>query len=364
MVRYYIWQRDRWPDLHYRADAVLEPLSVARRKQGAFLTAVEHIGFDEQAKAYLDTLTTDAIETSEIEGQHVDYAAVRSSIAERLGMADAAIAQTDAKAEGVAEMTVDATANFAKPLTAERLFKWHAGLFPDGRSDGKHITVGAWRTGAMGVYSRSSKTGETITHFVAPPADRVAAEMQTLLEWFAKPSVDGLIRSGLAHLWFVTVHPFDDGNGRIARAIADMALAQDDGSPRRFFSMSKQIRANQKSYYHVLEVTQSGDCDVTDWIVWYLECYAQAIDAAQVTISNVLRASRFWASRPLSVNDRQRKILSMVLHGYEGKITTKQWMRLTGASKQTAVRDIADLVDNGVFEPHGAGRSTHYSLIL
>lgn len=364
MARIYNWQRSGWPRLYYRAADLLEALSDARRKQGAFSVAIDQIGFDQQDTAFLDTLTTDAIETSEIEGQHVDYAAVRSSVAERLGMPEAAIAATDAKAAGIAEMVVDATTNYQRPLTAERLFVWHTGLFPGGRSEGKQITVGTWRAGSMGVYSRSKKDGTPITHFLAPPADRVASEMNAFLEWFARPHDDGLIRSGLAHLWFVTVHPFEDGNGRIARAIADMALAQDDKSSRRFFSMSKQIRIEQKAYYDILEATQSGDLDVTDWLIWFLRCYANAVDGAHTTLASVLRASRFWASHAaVNFNERHRKVLRMVFHGYEGNITSKNWARLTGASKETAVRDIAELVGQNVLQPQGAGRSTHYQLL-
>jgi Fic family protein len=350
--------------LHYRASDLLENVGIARRKQGELQASMRQLGFDEKATSYLETLTTDAIETSEIEGEHLDYAAVRSSIAERLGMPDAAIVPTDAKAAGIAEMTVDATRNFANPLNAERLFAWHEALFPDDRPHGTTITVGEWRKGAIGVYSRNRKDGTTITHFIAPPADQVPAQMHRFLEWFAQPHDDGLLRSALAHLWFVTIHPFDDGNGRIARAIADMALAQDDKSPQRFFSMSRQIRMEQKGYYEILEATQKGDTDVTDWLNWFLRCYANAIDNAQSAILSALRASRFWATHAnVPVNQRQRKVLNMLLGGYDGKLTSKSWSRFTGSSKETAIRDIGELIAHNILRQHGAARATHYELL-
>ena len=364
MTQLYIWQRTGWPRLHYRAADLLERVGSARRKQGELQASMRQLGFDEQAASYLETLTTDAIETSEIEGEHLDYAAVRSSIAERLGMPDAAIAPTDSKAAGIAEMTVDATRNFADPLSQDRLFGWHKALFPDARSHGTTITVGAWRKGAMGVCSRNRKDGTTITHFLAPPADQVPTEMDRFLEWFAQSHDDGLLRSGLAHLWFVTIHPFDDGNGRTARAIADMALAQDDRSPRRFFSVSRQIRIEQQRYYEILETTQKGDTDVTDWLNWFLQCYANAIENAQATISKALRGSRFWATHAgISVNQRQRKVLNMLLDGYEGKLTSQRWSRLTGASRETAIRDIGELIAHKILRQHGAARATHYELL-
>jgi Fic family protein len=364
MARLYIWERPAWPRLHYQASDLLQALSAARQKQGELRASMRQLGFDQQAAAYLETLTTDAIETSEIEGQHVDYAAVRSSVAERLGMPEAAVAPKDARAAGIAEMTVDATRDFAKPLTAERLFAWHAGLFPNVRSEGKEIAVGAWRRGAIGVYSPNRKNGSTITHYIAPPADRVTVEMHHFLKWFAQPHDDGLLRSGLAHLWFVTIHPLEDGNGRIARAIADMALAQDDQSAQRFFSMSRQIRIEQNAYYDILEATQTGDTDVTDWLKWFLRCYANAIDTAQSTMANVLQASRFWATHAgVTVNERQRKVINMVLNGYDGKITSKSWSRFTGASKETAIRDIGELITHKILRQHGAGRATHYELL-
>ena len=342
----------------------MELLGAARRRQGELAAAMGSIGFAQRDEALLETLTTDAFETSAIEGEHVDYAAVRSSVGERLGLSIAAIAQPDARAAGIAQMTVDATQRFGEPLTEERLFAWHSGLFPDGRSDEKAIAIGRWRPGAIGVYSRNAKTGEPVTHFEAPPADRLVQEMSRFLEWFSAKRDDGLIRSALAHLWFVTVHPFEDGNGRIARAIADMALAQDDRSPQRFFSMSKQIRAQLKAYYEILERTQTGGLDVTAWISWFLTCYADAISSSQSTLEGVLRSSAFWtAHQTLAFNARQKKMLTSVFQGYEGKLNTRNWARVTGTSKDTAQRDLSDLVEKGIFRQEGAGRSTRYALV-
>ncbi len=363
MRRFYIWQQPDWPGLHYRAAELLQPLGLARRQQGELSAGMAQIGLEQRNDASLDTLTTDAIETSEIEGEHIDYAAVRSSVALHLGMPEAAIAPADARAAGVAAMTVDATRNYAEPLTAARLFAWHSGLFPNGRSDGRRIAVGRWRSGPIGVYSRNRKDGSPITHFIAPPADRLEHEMSRFLEWFSVRSDDGLVRSALAHLWFVTVHPFEDGNGRIARAIADMALAQDDESPQRFFSMSKQIRAQLKAYYEMLERAQSGTTDVTDWIVWFLQAYANAIGTVNLTLDHVLRANRFWSAHSHVVfNERQKKMLTLVFHGYEGKLNTRNWARLAGTSKDTALRDLSDLVTKGILRSEGAGRSAHYQL--
>ncbi len=319
------------------------------------------VGFAEREEAFLETLTTDAVETSKIEGENLDYAAVRSSVAARLGMPHAAIAPTDARTEGIAVMVLDAVENYDKPLTAERIFSWHVELFPGKRE----AVIGNWRPGPVGVYRYGRVDQPPTTEYMAPPAERVATEMQRFFDWFnARSDTDGIMRSALAHLWFVTIHPFEDGNGRIARAIADMALAQDEHSARRFFSMSRQIREERKHYHAILKETQHGQLDVTSWLEWFLQCYERAVRSAMDTLGRVLDVNTFWARHgSVTFTDRQRKALTHVLHGFKGAITTKNWQRLAQTSRESATRDLSDLVQKGVLRSEGAGRSTRYQLL-
>ena len=319
------------------------------------------VGSSEREEAFLETLTTDAIETSKIEGEDLDHAAVRSSFAARLGMQPAAVTPTDARSEGAAAMVLDAAQHYNEPLTAERIFRWHRELFPDDQE----IVIGGLRPGPVGVY-RFGRAGQPpVTEYIAPPAERVVAEMERFLVWFnAQSDRDGIIRSALGHLWFVTIHPFEDGNGRIARAIADMALAQDEGSARRFFSMSRQIREERDQYYAVLKATQHGTLDVTSWLEWFLQCYERAVHSAMDTLGRVLRANTFWAQHSsVTFTERQRKALTFVLQGFQGAITTKNWQRLAQTSRESAQRDLSDLVAKGVLRAEGAGRSTRYELL-
>lgn len=321
---------------------------------------MRHVGLGARADAYLETLTSDAFETSKIEGENLDYVAVRSSVAERLGMRGAVQVHPDDRARGVAEMTLDATQNFCEPLTADRLFNWHRLLLPGEQ----HLKVGDWRAGPVSVINEQRAGLPPIIHFVGPPAERVPTEMSRFLEWFNAPyNGEGLLRSALAHLWFLTIHPFEDGNGRIARAIADMALAQDEKTERRYFSMTKMIHERRKAYYEVLERTQRGTLDVTDWLVWYFLCLGEAIQNAQRVLADTLKAGAFWAAHSdVAFSERQRKVMTCVLHGYDGRITTKNWSRLGNTSRETAGRDLQDLVEKGVLFPEGAGRSAHYVL--
>ncbi len=312
------------------------------------------------------TLTADVLKSSEIEGEKLDAAQVRSSIARRLGIDIGALTPADRNVEGVVEMMLDATRHYDQPLTAERLFAWHASLFPTGRSGMNTIKTGAWRddnTGPMQVVSGA--IGKERVHFEAPKADRLAAEMGSFLGWFeGKDQIDPVLKAGLAHLWFVTIHPFDDGNGRIARAIADLALARSENSPQRFYSMSAQIRLERNAYYDILELTQKGTMDVTPWMEWFLGCLGRAIDGAQDTLSVVLDKARFWERiQDVQLNDRQRLVINRLLDGLEGKLTTSKYAALAKCSQDTAHRDIAALVDHGVLvrNPEG-GRSTSYSL--
>jgi Fic family protein len=328
---------------------------------------MQALGFQLRAEATLTTLTEDVLKTSEIEGEKLDPGQVRSSIARRLGMDVAGLVPADRDVEGVVEMMLDATQNFDRPLTKQRLFDWHAALFPTGRSGIRWIVVGAWRDdreGPMRVVSGA--VGREKVHFVAPPANRLDAEIAAFLDWFNREpvSADPVLASGLAHLWFVTIHPFADGNGRIARAVADMALARSEKSPQRFYSMSSQIRQDRKDYYGILERTQKGTLDVTEWLEWFVSCFDRAIESAQEMLKNTLRKARFWeAHAAQELSERQRKIINRLLDGFEGKLTTAKWAALGKCSQETAYRDILDLVARGILKKGPAGgRSTSYSL--
>jgi Fic family protein len=363
----YIWQHEQWPALHWDDLVLGRPLAHVSREQGRLLGKMEGLGFDLRSEAHLRTLTEDVVKSSEIEGEKLPPDQVRSSIARRLGMDVGGLVPADRDVEGVVEMTLDATSNYARPLTEKRLFAWHASLFPAGRSGMRKINAGAWRddsTGPMQVVS--GPIGRQRVHYEAPPASRVRAEMKKFLARFAKPGeTDPLLAAGLAHLWFVTVHPFDDGNGRIARAIADMALARAEKSGQRFYSMSGQIRAERNEYYDMLERTQRSGLDITRWQSWFLECLLRAIEGAQGTLSSVLNKAKFWerfAKQPL--NERQIKVLNRLLDGFDGKLTSSKWARLAKCSQDTAYRDIVDLVERGALRKDpGGGRSTSYSLM-
>lgn len=327
---------------------------------------MEALGFALRTEASLLTLTEDVVKSSEIEGERLDRDQVRSSIARRLGIDIGALTPAERDVEGVVEMMLDATQRYVEPLTAERLFGWHAALFPTGRSGMHRIIVGAWRddrTGPMQVVS--GPVGRERVHYEAPSADRLAREMGTFVDWFNhEVSLDPVLKAGVAHLWFVTIHPFDDGNGRIARAIADMALARSERSVQRFYSMSAQIRAEREGYYDILEATQKGELDVTRWLEWFLRCLGRAIDGAETTLATVMAKARFWEARAgQSFNERQRLVLNRLLDGFEGKLSSSKWAALAKCSQDTALRDIDDLVRRGVLaRDAGGGRSTSYSL--
>jgi Fic family protein len=327
---------------------------------------MEALGFNLRAEAVLTTLTEDVLKSSEIEGEHLDREQVRSSIARRLGMDIGALTPADRNVEGVVEMMLDATQKFAEPLTDERLFAWHAALFPTGRSGMSKIVVGAWRDDSSGpMRVVSGPVGKERVHYEAPEAKRLSSEMTEFLAWFeCGPVLDPVLRAALAHLWFVTIHPFEDGNGRIARAIADMALARSERSPQRFYSMSAQIRAERKAYYDILEATQKADLDITQWLSWFLACLERAIEGAEESLAGVMAKARFWdAIKDQPLNERQNAMINRLLNGFEGKLTTSKWAALTKVSQDTALRDITDLVERGIFvRDPGGGRSTSYSL--
>ena len=363
----YIHEHPQWPRFYWDHGALATPLAAVRHHQGRLIGRMEGLGFELRAEAVLQSLTEEVLKSSEIEGEQLDRERVRSSIARRLGMDIGALAPVDRNVEGVVEMMLDATQNFQAPLTEERLFGWHSALFPTGRSGMTKIVVGAWRTSNSGpMQVVSGPIGRERVHFEAPVASRLETEMPAFLTWFnAKPEIDPVLFAAVAHLWFVTIHPFEDGNGRIARAIADMALARSEGTPRRFYSMSAQIRVERKSYYETLERTQKGDLDITTWVVWFLDCLDRAFGSAETILASVLRKARFWdAHAGDRLNDRQRLIVNRLLNGFEGKLTSSKYAVLAKCSQDTAARDIEDLSAKSILvrDPAG-GRSTSYSVI-
>jgi Fic family protein len=364
----YIHELTGWPNFHWDRQALSQTLADVRHRQGRLVGRMEGLGFKLQQEAVLETLTEDVLKSSEIEGEILDINQVRSSVARRLGMDIGGLKAVDRHVEGVVEMMLDATRRYQDPLTAERLFSWHAAMFPTGRSGMNRIRVGEWRDDAAGpMQVISGAIGRERVHYEAPAAARLDDEMSRFLEWFnGRQEADWVVNAAIAHLWFVTVHPFEDGNGRIARAIADMALARSEQSSQRFYSMSAQIQQERAEYYDILEKTQRGTTDVTLWMDWFLNCLGRAIDEAQKTLESVLIKARFWESvANLSLNERQRRVLNLMLDDFEGKLTTSKWAKLTKSSQDTAARDIARLVEHGILVRNSAGgRSTSYSLKL
>lgn len=362
----YIYQQPEWPEFVWDDQILLVPLAAVRHRQGLLLGHMENLGLLQRNEAILQTLCLDITKSSEIEGELLDAAQVRSSIARRLGLDIAGLIPADRRVDGVVEMSLEATRNFSAPLSAERLFTWHSLLFPpDTAADGR-IKAGAWRDDARGpMQVVSGAIGLEKVHFEAPPAERVPAEMTTFLEWTNRTgAIDPVIRAAVAHLWFVTIHPFDDGNGRIARTIADWALARSENTSLRFYSMSAQIRKERKLYYELLERTQKGGLDITQWIQWFLSCLDRAIEGTQISLSTVFKKELFWKTYTgISFNDRQRLILNTLIDGFRGKLTSTKWAALAKCSQDTAQRDIQDLIGKGVLSMDaGGGRSTSYSL--
>jgi len=363
----WIHEHKNWPNFTWDAEALASKLADIRHRQGRLLGRMESLGFELKREASLSTLTNDVVKSSAIEGENLNPEEVRSSIARRLGIDIAGLIPASRDVEGIVEMMLDATQQFSKPLTRDRLFDWHAALFPTGRSGMHKITVGGWRSidaGPMQVVS--GPIGKEKVHFEAPSAERLEKEMQAFLTWFSNGNgIDPVIKAGIAHLWFVTIHPFEDGNGRIARAIGDMALARADSTQDRFYSLSSQIEAKRKHYYDQLEKQQRATPDITNWLSWFLDCLGRAIGNAETTLGNVLFKAQLWDTiNQKPVNDRQRLIINRMLEDdFEGYMNTSKYAKLAKCSNDTALRDIQELKERGIFiQNPGGGRSTSYRL--
>ena len=359
----YIHQIQEWAKFHWKQDELINLLAEVRQLQGKLLGKVELLGFDLKDEANLETLIQDVIKTSEIEGEILNPDLVRSSIAIRLGLENLGLEHSNRNVDGIVEMMLDATQNSNKSLSNERLFGWHGALFPTGRSGLYKIEVAQWRTGDMQVVSGGM--GRENIHFEAPKPNRLEIEMQDFINWFNQEnSLDSILKAAVAHLWFITIHPFDDGNGRIARAITDMQLSKSDGVNQRFYSMSSQINAEKKSYYTILERTQKGDWDITNWLKWFLNCLKEAIVASNTIIDKVVRKHQFFVNNATkATNERQRLILTKLLDGFEGNLTSSKYAKIAKTSPDTALRDINDLVEKGILlKATSGGRSTNYLL--
>ncbi|MCK9421301.1 MAG: Fic family protein [Bacteroidales bacterium] len=363
----YIHQLKNWPQFTWNNDDLLYLLGKVRNLQGKLVGRMEALGFDLRKEAVLETITLDVIKSTEIEGEILNPEQVRSSLARRLGMNISGLVPSDRNVDGIVDMMMDAAQQFNNPLTSDRLFDWYSGLFPTGRSGNYRITAGAWRkdsTGPMQIVSGA--IGKEKVHFQAPDARRLERKMSAFIDWFNQiENVDLVIKAGVAHLWFVTIHPFDDGNGKLARALADMLLARADGSSQRFYSMSAQIRLERKGYYDILKKTQKGNLDITDWLKWFLNCLLNALNSTETILAKVLFKAQFWIKHTsTALNDRQKLILNKLLDGFTGKLTTSKWAKITKCSADTVLRDIQDLITKGMLrkEPSG-GRSTNYGLL-
>ena len=368
----YIWQQPSWPEFRWDNAALLKQIGICRFQQGSLLTQMKDLGFDVRQQARAEVLIEEALKTSEIEGERLDPNAVRSSVAQRLGLPTAGLASTkNEQADGVVQILLDATQNFKQTLTSQRLFGWHAALFPTGYSGMHKIKVASWRddrNGPMRVVS--GPIGREKIHYQAPSAERLADEMNRFFCWWedSRQEMDGILRGGMAHLWFVAVHPFEDGNGRVARVLTEMALAQDENLSTRYYSLSSQIMAEREDYYRVLERTNKGEGDLTDWMKWFLECMSRSILSSNKLLSNVMSKAWFWKHyAQTKLKERQSKVINRLLDagpgGFEGGLTNRKYAGMTHVSRATAQRELADLVQKGVLRPNpGGGRSTSYDL--
>ena len=359
----YIHDYENWWQFRYDSELIVNDLGRVRAKQGQLIGRMLSLGFDSQDEAMLSNMSLELVRSSEIEGEVLNLAEVRSSIARRLGIETAGLVPVSRYIEGVVEMQLDATQNYDKPLTHDRLFGWHNVLFPTGMSGLYRIDVGKYRSGDMQVVSGAM--GKEKVHYQAPAAHRVPAEMDRFIDWVNNNhEIDPVLKAAIAHLWFVSIHPFDDGNGRIARALTDMLLARSEDCSKRFYSISAQIKLQQKEYYQVLERTQYGDGDITSWLLWFLRCFEHALDSTHETLAAVMRKAAFWERhRDVDFNERQRKLLSMQFDGFFGKLTSSKWAKIAKCSSDTALNDINDLIAKGILRKANAGgRSTNYTL--
>lgn len=360
----YIHDYDNWWQFRYDSLRIMNELGRVRSKQGMIIGRMLSLGFDSQDEAVLSSISMELVRSSEIEGERLNLEEVRSSLARRLGISMVGMVSTSRYVEGVVDMQLDATQNYNRPLSSERLFGWHNVLFPTGISGLYRIEVGKYRTGEMQVVYRAM--GMERVHYQAPAADKVPSEMEQFISWVNNDKqTDAVLKAAIAHLWFVSIHPFDDGNGRIARALTDMLLARSENCGKRFYSVSAEMKLRQKEYYDVLERTQHGDGEITEWLLWFLHCFEQALDSAGDTLSSVLRKADFWErNRNVSFNERQRKLLNMQFDGFFGKLTTSKWAKIAKCSTDTALNDIRDLVAKGVLKKtEEGGRSTNYVLV-
>ena len=360
----YIHDHNNWWQFRYDSLRIMNELGRVRSKQGMIIGRMLSLGFDSQDDAVLSNISMELVRSSEIEGEKLNLGEVRSSLARRLGIAMAGMISASRYVEGVVEMQLDATQNYNHPLSADRLFGWHNVLFPTGISGLYRIEVGKYRSGEMQVVSGAM--GKEIIHYQAPSAERVPAEMDRFIAWVnSDEPIDAVLKAAIAHLWFVSIHPFDDGNGRIARALTDMLLARSENTGKRFYSVSAEMKLLQKEYYEVLERTQHGDGNISEWILWFLHCFEQALTAAENTLSSVLRKADFWErNRNVSFNERQRKLINLQFDGFFGKLSTGKWAKIAKCSTDTALNDIRDLVEKGILKKsEEGGRSTNYVMV-
>lgn len=367
MKEFYIWQRKDWPDFIWNDAKLSYKLGRVRSLQGRLVGKMSALGFELRNSAMLDALTVDITKSSEIEGEILNVDQVRSSVARHLGIEIEGLPEADRYIDGVVQVMIDATQNYMQPLTDERLFNWHAALFPTGRSGAYKITVADWRQGAEPMQVISGAMGKEKIHYQAPDSNDVPHEMSVFLSWANdSQKIDPVLKAAIAHLWFVTIHPFDDGNGRISRTITDLFLARADEMPHRFYSMSAEIRRQRKGYYEILEKTQKGDLDITAWLEWFLGCLEAALLHTEKSIRAVLQKAAFWDKhRLISMNERQMMMVNMLWDGFDGKLTSSKWGKITKCSPDTALRDIQDLINKGILRrTDEGGRNTNYELAL
>lgn len=360
----YIYQHKNWTDFTWQDNAISSIFGEVRLMQGKIIGQMNSLGFSAKEEATLTALTLDVVKSSEIEGEALNYDQVRSSIARRLGINSAGLVKSSHHIEGVVEMMLDATQRYDVPLTEKRMFGWHAALFPTGFSGPYEIEVGRYRTGEMQVVSGA--LGKEKLHYEAVSPDLLKTEMDKFLIWFNNDNtLDLVIKAAIAHFWFIIIHPFDDGNGRIGRAITDMLLARSEGSAERFYSMSNQILEERKKYYEVLQKVQHSSYDITEWLDWFLHCLNNAMNATQDTTQKILRKAEFWQlHEQTSINERQRKVLNLLFDNFQGKLQTSKWAKINKTSSDTALRDIKDLIQKGILrQADDGGRNAHYELV-